>query len=179
MTTLRRSTAFISVLTLALIALPAVADVVWEQRVESDGFGTRHVGRMKSTTKLIVSDKMAREETSSEFTGKLLSKLSPDMASLNITRLDKGLIWTVNEKQGEYWEMTFTAMRQQREEAMANLRSMKTQRPDDAPPAGVGALAREQVRDQERLAIDQLHRLAGADASHARAPQNSSQTGVN
>ena len=34
------------------------------------------------------------------------------------------------------------------------------------PTVGVGAFPREQVRDQERLAIDQRNRLAGADVSH-------------
>ncbi len=111
------TTALLSILlTSAIVAAPTV---VIETEMVSDGFGSRGIGKMKSTQHQWIQKDRAREESSSELTGKFLSKFSGDQSEIRITRLDKDLMYGILSKKKKYTEISFEELRRQREEGMA------------------------------------------------------------
>ncbi len=116
----------------ASVTVLAAPTVVIETEIVSDGFGSRGLGKMKGTNRQWIQKDRAREETSSELTGKFLGKLTGEQAETRITRLDKDLMYGILSKKKKYTETSFEQLRLQREEAVTG---WKQQMQGNAPPS--------------------------------------------
>lgn len=120
-------------------ALPfsaALADVTIERVTQFGGF--MGMGAFESTETQYVSGDKSRSESTRKFTGALLGSLMPDTKTISITRLDKDLVWDVDEKKKTYTEQSLTAAveemkRAQQEQAQQRGGAPETQ---DQPKEG-------------------------------------------
>ena len=95
--------------------------VTFETKVTSYGF--MGMGAFESNTKTCLIADAQRTETDLKFTGKFLKYMSPKGTEVSIVRLDKGLIWNVNNAKKTYREQTFAEIK----EMMTQGREYQTQ----------------------------------------------------
>jgi hypothetical protein len=84
--------------------------VTFETKVTSYGF--MGMGAFESNTKTYLLDDAQRTETDLKFTGKVLKYMSPKGTEVSIVRLDKGLIWNVDNAKKTYREQTFAEIKE-------------------------------------------------------------------
>lgn len=121
-TSARRSLSIAAALALGVIAAaPLQAGVVVEQTFEVGGFGPTRIGAASGTTVSTIEGDRSRDETTVRLTGKVLGKLVGDRAAVTITRIDRGLIWTLAPEKNQYTEMTFEELRRQHEQMLRDL----------------------------------------------------------
>lgn len=93
-------------------ALPAWADVTIETAVKNGGIGG--MGGFEGTTVSTFSGLKERSESTIKFTGTFLGavqRMAGGGPSVTITRVDRGLIWTLNPEKKSYTEQPITARR--------------------------------------------------------------------
>lgn len=86
------------------------AQVIIESVMRSDGFMGQ--GAFESNTKTFIQGDAQRTETQLRFTGSIMKHFSPKGTEIDITRLDKQLIWKFNDQQKTYRETTFAEMKE-------------------------------------------------------------------
>jgi hypothetical protein len=84
--------------------------VTFETKVTNYGF--MGMGAFESNTKTYLLDDAQRTETDLKFTGKVLKYMSPKGTEVSIVRLDKGLIWNVDNAKKTYREQTFAEIKE-------------------------------------------------------------------
>ncbi|MBI5058804.1 hypothetical protein HZB60_03350 [candidate division KSB1 bacterium] len=97
------------ILILLLIATSAFADVTYKRKSSTLGFGASE----GTATEYFTTDRSATE-SSTRWTRGMMKTMTggKEVASTNIVRLDKELVWDVNPKEKEYKEMTFAEFRE-------------------------------------------------------------------
>jgi len=88
--------------------------ITYKIKVISDGF--RGMGAFESTTTTFLQGDAQRSDAKLKFTGRFMKMLSPKGTVTNIIRLDKELVWTLDDKKKKYTEQTFDEMRETFEE---------------------------------------------------------------
>lgn len=97
----------IKLFTVIIIAFAQMTfgQVTFETKVTGDGF--MGMGAFKSTTKTYLIKDAQRTETNLKFTGAFLKHFSPKGTEVSIIRLDKKLIWNIDDAKKTYREQTF------------------------------------------------------------------------
>ena len=115
----------IAAIGILVLAQAAAADVKIKQKTKNSGFAGLGASEGEEVT-LIAVDKM-KSTTSTRFTGGVVGFFAGKgpRTQTNITRLDKELIWDINDEDKEYKETTFAQMRAQMEEARAKMKGME------------------------------------------------------
>lgn len=93
----------------------AVADVTIERVTKFGGF--MGMGAFESAETQYVSGDKSRTDATRKFTGALLGSLMSDSRTVTITRLDKDLVWEIDEKKKSYTEQSLTAAAEQMKQA--------------------------------------------------------------
>lgn len=128
-----KQVSFLSFIGLCLVGGSACADVTIERTVKFGGFAG--IGAFDSKEVEYFSGDKQRVETTRKFTGAILGSLMPDAKTTRITRVDKDLVWEVDEKKGTYTEHSIGAamaqMKAQQEKQKAATESRKN--PDEKP----------------------------------------------
>lgn len=93
-----------TVITIAFAQM-AFGQVTYGTEVTSDGF--MGMGAFKSTTKTYLIKDAQRTETNLKFTGAFLKHFSPKGTEVSIIRIDKKLIWNIDDAKKTYREQTF------------------------------------------------------------------------
>lgn len=102
---------------IAFIFVPLVfGQITFETVMSSNGIGG--VGAFNSSSKTMIDGDKKRSESQFQFTGAIMKHFSPKGTNIEITRLDKEVMWSFNDKDKEYTEVTFAQMKQQIENAM-------------------------------------------------------------
>jgi hypothetical protein len=99
-----------SILILLALAQLGLTQVTVESVMKSDGFMGQ--GAFESKSKTFVQGEAQRSETQFKFTGSLMKHFSPKGTEVNITLLDKQLIWQYNDKEKTYRETTFAELKE-------------------------------------------------------------------
>ncbi len=86
------------------------AQVTIESKASSAGF--YGMGGFTSTSKVMVQGDAKRSETRLKFSGAIMKHFSPKGTTIDITRLDKQLMWNFNDKDKKYTETTFAEMKE-------------------------------------------------------------------
>lgn len=122
--------AFLSAVFILVIAQAAAADVKMRQKIKNSGFAGLGASESEGVT-LLSAEKM-KSTVSTRFTGGVVGFFAGKEArtQTNIVRLDKQLIWDINEKEKSYKETTFTQMRAQMEEARAKMKESEEKKED-------------------------------------------------
>lgn len=111
--------AFPFILLSLLFAFTALeAQITIESITTSDGF--MGMGASVSTEKSYTQGDARREESNIKFTGGIMKHMSPKETQIEITRLDKEVIWQMNDKDKKYTEMTFAEFKKMMEEGLLN-----------------------------------------------------------
>lgn len=111
--------AFPFILLSLLFAFTALeAQITIESITTSDGF--MGMGASVSTEKSYTQGDARREESNVKFTGGIMKHMSPKETQIEITRLDKEVIWQMNDKDKKYTEMTFAEFKKMMEEGLLN-----------------------------------------------------------
>ena len=105
------------------------AQVTYESVTTSDGF--MGMGASVSTDKTFIEGDARREESQIQFTGSIMKHMSPKGTEIEITRLDKEVIWKMNDKDKKYTEMTFAEFKKMMDEGLQNQPMMT--RPEKKP----------------------------------------------
>lgn len=90
--------------------------VTYDTEVTSDGF--IGMGAFISNTKTYLITDAQRIETDLKFTGKVLKYMSPKGIQVSIVRLDKGLVWNIDDAKKSYTEQTFAEIKAMMEHGM-------------------------------------------------------------
>ena len=96
------------------LAAPGRADVAIERFTRSEGLGG--LGAFESTSRQTTSAVAQRDETSFRFTGGFMSAIQRMAGlgdSVRITRLDRGLVWTLDPEKQTYTEAPLTLRTEQ------------------------------------------------------------------
>ena len=93
-----------------LFAQISIGQVYLESETTSDGFMGQ--GAFVSKSKTYVQGDAQRTETEFKFTGAIMKHFNPTGKEIDITRLDKELIWKFNDQQKVYQEITFAELKQ-------------------------------------------------------------------
>ncbi len=96
------------------LAAPGRADVAIERFTRSEGLGG--LGAFESTSRQTTSAVAQRDETSFRFTGGFMSAIQRMAGlgdSVRITRLDRGLVWTLDPEKKTYTEAPLTLRTEQ------------------------------------------------------------------
>lgn len=107
---------------LALVP-PARADVQIQEKVTFDGFGNTGFGANIADTTMRLSGDRLQQESVSKMTGKMM-KFVPGLRGSHtgtITRLDKGMLYTVDYEDKTYVEMSLAEMGASMEDALATM----------------------------------------------------------
>lgn len=121
----------------ALFAMPAAADVQITQRTVSEGLGGFGDGTNVST-QWIAADK-ARSEDEFTYTGRFKTLVGREpKSSVSITRLDRGLIWTLEPEKKLYTEMTFEDMARLMREGLAGAEAQVAEAEGRGAPQDAG-----------------------------------------
>ncbi len=104
--------AVLNVTALLLVVLFAAvsAQVTIESKASSAGF--YGMGGFTSTSKVMVQGDAKRSETQLKFTGAIMKHFSPKGTTIDITRLDKQLMWNFTDQDKKYTETTFAEMKE-------------------------------------------------------------------
>ncbi len=117
-----------------LFAFTAIqAQVTYESVTTSDGF--MGMGASVSTDKTFIQGDARREESQIKFTGGIMKHMSPKGSEIEITRLDKEVIWKMNDKDKKYTQMTFAEFKKMMEEGLLDQPMMgkPDQKPENKP----------------------------------------------
>ena len=79
---------------------PAWADSTVESSTKSSGF--KGMGAFEATSSRKYQGEKMWDSTSSKFTGAILSRVTGGSDSATITRIDKGVYWTLDPKNKSY-----------------------------------------------------------------------------
>jgi hypothetical protein len=111
-----------------LLASAAQADVTRKHKISSVILGSSE----GTTADYYTTDRHA-EESSTKYTSGLMKTATggKEMQSMNITRVDKELVWQLDPKKKTYTEQTFAEFREQMKKGMAQLDSAKKDEPKD------------------------------------------------
>ncbi|MBN1541172.1 hypothetical protein JW992_03430 [candidate division KSB1 bacterium] len=90
-----------------------------ETTLTSDGFFGQ--GAFESTTKTRIQGELKRQESQFQFTGGILKHMNKKGSEIEITRLDRDVIWTFNDQNNKYTELSFAELKGQYEQGMENL----------------------------------------------------------
>lgn len=101
---------FLTIISIIIFAQFAFGQVYHETTVTSDGF--MGMGAFESKTKTYVVGEAQRTETDLKFTGKVLKYMSPKGTEVSIVRLDKELIWNIDNAKKTYREQTFAEIKE-------------------------------------------------------------------
>ena len=104
-----------------ILSHPVFGQITFETKVTSYGF--MGMGAFESNTKTYLIADAQRTEADLKFTGKVLKYMSPKGTEVSIVRLDKGLIWNVDNAKKTYREQTFAEIK----EMMTQGREYQTQ----------------------------------------------------
>lgn len=88
---------------------PVWADATVESSIKSSGF--KGMGAFEGTTSRKYQGEKMWDSTSSRFTGAILSRVAGGSESSTITRVDKGVYWTLDPKNKTYVERPIEAMK--------------------------------------------------------------------
>jgi hypothetical protein len=88
---------------------PVWADATVESSIKSSGF--KGMGAFEGTTSRKYQGEKMWDSTSSRFTGAILSRVAGGSESATITRVDKGVYWTLDPKNKTYVERPIEAMK--------------------------------------------------------------------
>ncbi len=102
----------------------AVGQVSYETVITSDGF--MGMGAFESNAKTFVAGDAQRTETDLKFTGKVLKYMSPKGTVVAITRLDKKLIWNIDDAKKSYTEQTFAEIKEMMDKGMEDYDKTQT-----------------------------------------------------
>ena len=86
------------------------ADVSVERYIKSGGFGG--MGAFEGTTTEHIQGVKKSESSATKFTGSVLSRLAGGGEQIIITRIDKGVVWTLDPKKQTYAEAPIEPFRQ-------------------------------------------------------------------
>lgn len=103
----RRWALTVGIVASAVPLTATLADVAIERVIKFGGF--MGMGAFESTEIQYLSGDKSRTEATRKFTGALLGSLMPDARTVSITRLDKDLVWEIDEKKKSYTEQSLTA----------------------------------------------------------------------
>jgi len=108
-------TILIVVVTLVFVTVGAVrADVTIQKLVKSSGLGG--LGAFETTEKLMISGDKESTKGTTKYSGKFSSLMNKSAKeATSITRLDKELIWNLDQEKKQYTELTFEQMRKMME----------------------------------------------------------------
>jgi hypothetical protein len=99
---MKKITSLLSGLILVLSVGSAWADVAVERYIKSGGIGG--LGAFEGTTQERLQGLKKSEETATKFTGSIMSKLASGSQQVAITRIDKGVVWSLDPKKQTYTE---------------------------------------------------------------------------
>ena len=118
-----------ALLSTIVLASAATADVKLKHKTKNSGFAGIGASEGEGIT-LLAADKM-KSTTTTRFTGGVVGFFAGKgpRTQTTITRLDKELIWEIDEKEKEYKEVTFAQKRAQIEEAKAKMKG--AEKPDE------------------------------------------------
>jgi hypothetical protein len=88
---------------------PVWADATVESSIKSSGF--KGMGAFEGTTSRKYQGEKMWDSTSSKFTGAILSRVAGGSESTTITRVDKGVYWTLDPKNKTYVERPIEAIK--------------------------------------------------------------------
>lgn len=90
---------------------PALADVTLKEKSVSNGF--MGMGTMTSDRTMVISGDKCRVDDTSLYTGRMQTFMGGGKPRTNvtITRVDRGLLWTLDPAKSEYTEMNFADLR--------------------------------------------------------------------
>lgn len=152
------------------IAGPTVADVTVESRFEVEaGGGLGMLASSGTSTSMIAGDR-ARSETRITRRSRLAGAFGGDGDSVDITRLDRGLVWQLEPAKRRYREISFDQLRAQTDEALAQLEAAQAQMGGAGGTAGLPVNAATCQWDGDgRPAIQrgETANIAGLDATRS------------
>jgi len=90
------------------------AQVTFETATSSNGY--YGIGAFVSTAKTAIQGDARRQESSTKFTGSIMKLFNPKGIQVEITRLDKQLIWNFSDQEKSYTETTFADLKKLMEE---------------------------------------------------------------
>lgn len=99
-----------------LLAGLAWSQLTIETTTTSDGFLGQ--GAFESTSKTMIQGEMKRDESQLRFTGSIMKHMNKKGMDIQITRLDREVIWSYNDQDKKYTELTFAEMKSQVEKGM-------------------------------------------------------------
>jgi len=107
----------LAVLCLFLLRVHATADLKIHQKTQSSGFAG--IGATEGEETLLVKALMQKQVSSMKFTQGVVKFFagSGPKVSTKITRLDKELVWNIDDEKKTYTETTFAKLREQMKEA--------------------------------------------------------------
>jgi len=114
----------LSITLLIAFAQLAIGQVSYETIVTNSGF--MGMGAFESNAKTFVAGDAQRTETNLQFTGKILKYMSPKGTVIAITRLDKKLIWNIDDANKSYTEQTFEEIKEMMEKGMEDYENTQT-----------------------------------------------------
>ncbi|HOT97853.1 MAG TPA: hypothetical protein PLN61_10965 [bacterium] len=131
---MKKNTFLTAVLMLtAVLAFSALqAQVTYETVTTTDGI--MGMGAATSTVKTSIQGDARRQESQMQFTGSIMKHMSPKGTEIEITRLDKELIWKFNDKDKKYTEMTFAEYKKMMEEALKGFPQEQKREKEEGKP---------------------------------------------
>lgn len=113
-------------------SLPALSAVKMTQTMVFHGYGPNNIGRSRASTTTLIQGNHSRAETSLEFEGKLLKRLTGQQVDVSITDLERKVLLNLQPKRETYTEMTFAQFLAQRDQLTEQLAAMRGQTPQQA-----------------------------------------------
>ncbi len=120
----KHSSKFLPIIGIIILAQFAFGQVSYETVVTSDGF--MGMGAFESNTKTFVAGDAQRTEADLKFTGKVLKYMSPKGTQVSIVRLDKKLVWNIDDAKKSYTEQTFAELKEMMEKGMEDYDKSQT-----------------------------------------------------
>lgn len=106
---MRKITGLFSLLILLAGVGPAWADVTVERFTKSGGISG--MGAFEGTTQERLQGLKKSEETATRFTGAIMSRLSSGSQQIVVTRIDRGVVWSLDPKKKTYTETPIETFR--------------------------------------------------------------------
>ena len=113
----------------------AATDVKIEEKVTFDGFGGTGWGASMGTTRTSLSGDSLYQETTSEMTGKVLRHFTKQSITGALTRLDRGMLYTIDHGEKSYMEIPLGKIGEMSAQALDSM--------SQAPPPEPGGEAEE------------------------------------
>jgi len=106
----------------------ARADCYVKSKSVSEGFGG--FGATEGTSETWISGGRMAEKSDSHMKNSILDALTKDTKSWTITRLDKGLVWSLDEGDKSYTEFSFAQMKEQMAKSAEEFKKAAASRPE-------------------------------------------------